>query len=313
MVDDLVEHGLDLTSFYDDYSEVRGAPPYDPRLMLKLLVFGYSNGITSSRELERRCHHDVAFMFLTAQAAPDFVVISRFRKRHVKAFADLFTQALGLCAQAGLVSLGNVALDGSKIRASASRHRAMSYDRMVRAEAELAAEVEALLVDAERTDAAEDAVHGDRRGDELAAELARREGRLAAIRKAKVDLEAEHAQQARVKAEQGAAKQGADQTERAAAGDEAASTAVVPAKAQRSFTDPQSRIMKTSDGSFHYCYNAQTVVDQDSQVILNTKLVASGADSPEHAGGTAGSGRGLGGCGDRRQAQAAARGRGLLQ
>ena len=125
-VDDLVEHGLDLTPFYDDYTEARGAPRYDPRLMLKLLIFGYSNGVTSSRELERRCHHDVAYMFLTAQAAPDFVVISRFRKRHGKAFAALFTQALGLCARAGLVSLGNVALDGSKIRASASRYRAMS-------------------------------------------------------------------------------------------------------------------------------------------------------------------------------------------
>ena len=283
-VDDLVEHGLDLTAFYDDYTEARGAPPYHPRLMLKLLIFGYSNGITSSRELERRCHHDVAFMFLTAQAAPDFVVISRFRKRHRKAFAALFTQALGLCAQAGLVSLGNVALDGSKIRASASRHRAMSYDRMVRAEAELAGEVEALLADAERTDDAEDAVHGDRRGDELPAELARREGRLAAIRKAKADLEAEHAAKARVKAEQAAAKQGADETEQAAAGEQAAGSAVVPAKAQRSFTDPESRIMKTSDGSFHYCYNAQTVVDEHSQVILHTKLVASGADSPELPG-----------------------------
>ena len=283
-VDDLVEHGLDLAPFYDDYTVARGAPPYDPRLMLKLLIFGYSNGITSSRELERRCHHDVAFMFLTAQAAPDFVAISRFRKRHLKAFTALFTQALGLCAQAGLVSLGNVALDGSKIRASASRHRAMSYDRMVRAEGELAAEVEALLADAERTDDAEDAVHGDRRGDELPAELARREGRLAAIRKAKTDLEAEHAAKARAKAEQAAAQRGADQTEQAAAGAQAQAAAVVPPKAQRSFTDPESRIMKTSDGSFHYCYNTQTVVDENSQVILSTKLVASGADCPELPG-----------------------------
>jgi len=283
-VDDLVEHGLDLAPFYDDYTEARGAPPYDPRLMLKLLIFGYSNGVTSSRALERLCHHDVAFMFLTAQAAPDFVAISRFRKRHLKAFTALFTQALGLCAQAGLLSLGNVALDGSKIRASASRHRAMSYDRMVRAEEELAAEVEALLADAERTDDAEDAVHGDRRGDELPAELARREGRLAAIRKAKADLEAEHAAKARVKAEQASAKRGADETEQAAAGDEAEAAAVVPPKAQRSFTDPDARIMKTSDGSFHYCYNAQTVVDEDSQIILNTKLVASGADNPELPG-----------------------------
>jgi transposase len=286
-VDDLVEHGLDLAPFYDDYTQARGAPPYEPRLMVKLLVYGYSNGITSSRELERRCHHDVAFMFLTAQAAPDFVAISRFRKRHLKAFEALFTQALSLCARAGLVSLGKVALDGSKIRASASRHRAMSYDRMVRAEGELAAEVEALLADAERTDAAEDAVHGDRRGDELPAELARRQGRLAAIRKAKTDLEAEHADKARAKAEQAAAKRGADEAERAAAGEQAAATAVVPAKAQRSFTDPDARIMKTSDGSFHYCYNAQTVVDEDNQVILSTTLVPSGADSPELPGALA--------------------------
>ena len=283
-VDDLVEHGLDLSPFYDGYTEARGAPPYDPRLMLKVLIYGYSHGITSSRELERRCQHDVAFMFLTAQAAPDFVVISRFRRRHLQAFEALFTQALGLCAQAGLVSLGHVALDGSKIRASASRHRAMSYDRMVRAEGELAAEVEALLADAERTDAAEDALHGDRRGDELPAELARREGRLAAIGKAKADLEAEYAAKARVKAEQSAAKQGANETEQAAAGEQAAADAVVPPRAQRSFTDPDSRIMKTSDGSFHYCYNAQTVVDENSQVILSTKLVPSGADSPELPG-----------------------------
>ena len=186
-----------------------------------------------------------------------------------------------MCAQAGLVSLGRVALDGSKIRASASRHRAMSYDRMVRAETELAAEVEQLLADAERTDAAEDARYGERRGDELPAELHRREGRLAAIRKAKADLEAEHATKARVKAEQAAAKRGADPTEQAAAGDEAEAAAVVPPKAQRSFTDPDARIMKTSDGSFHYCYNAQTVVDEDSQVILSTTLVPSGADNPE--------------------------------
>ena len=264
-VDDLVEHGLELAPFYDDYTEARGAPPYDPRLMLKLLIYGYSNGITSSRELERRCHHDVAFMFLTAQAAPDFVAISRFRRRHLQAFTALFTQVLGMCAQAGLVSLGKVVLDGSKIRASASRHRAMSYDRMVRAEAELAAEVAALLADAERTDAAEDAVHGDRRGDELPAELARREGRLAAIRKAKADLEAEHAAKARAKAEQAAANRGADEAEQATAGDEAEAAAVVPAKAQRSFTDPEARIMKTSDGSFHYCYNAQHLVDERSK------------------------------------------------
>jgi len=280
-VDALVEDGLDLSSIYDDYTEVRGGPPYDPRLMVKVLIYGYSHGITSSRALERRCHDDIAYGFLTAQQAPDFVAISRFRTRHAEAFKKLFIQSLALCAQAGLVSLGRVALDGSKIRASASRHRAMSYDRMVRAEGELAAEVEVLLADAERLDAAEDAAYGvDRRGDELPAELARREGRLAAIRAAKAALEAERRAKARAAAEQAAAERGADPEQAADAGDVAEVAAVVPAKTQRSFTDPDARIMKTSDGSFHYCYNAQHIVDEHSQVILSWALRPSSADCP---------------------------------
>jgi len=280
-VNDLVEQGLDLGPIYDDYTDVRGGPPYDPRLMVKVLIYGYSHGITSSRALERRCHDDVAFGFLTAQQAPDFVAISRFRTRHAEAFKELFTQSLALCAQAGLVSLGRVALDGSKIRASASRHRAMSYDRMVRAEGELAAEVEALLADAENLDAAEDAAYGaDRRGDELPAELGRREGRLAAIRAGKAALEAEHRATARAQAEQAATERGADPEQTTEAGDVAEAAAVVPVKAQRSFTDPDARIMKTSDGSFHYCYNAQHIVDEHSQVILSWALRPSSADCP---------------------------------
>jgi len=271
-VDDLVEDGLDLSGIYADYTDVRGGPPYDPRLMVKILIYGYSHGITSSRALERRCQDDIAFRFLTAQAAPDFVVINRFRARHGAALKELFTQSLTLCAQAGLVSLGRVALDGTKVRASASRHRAMSYDRMVRAESELAAEVDALLADAERVDAAEDAAYGpERRGDELPAELSRREGRLAAIRKAKAALEAEHAAKARAHAEQAAAEQDQDPEQVTAAGDGAEAAAVVPDRAQRSFTDPDARIMKTSDGSFHYCYK--------SQVVLAAQLGQCGADS----------------------------------
>ena len=280
-VDDLVEHGLDLSEVYADYTEVRGGPPYDPRLMLKVLIYGYSHGVTSSRALERRCHDDIAFRFLTAQAAPDFVAISRFRTRHGAALKALFTQSLSLCAQAGLVSLGRVALDGTKVRAAASRHRAMSYDRMVRAEAELAAEVEALLADAERLDAVEDAAYGpDRRGDELPAELTRREGRLAAIRMAKAALEAEHAAKARAQAEQGAAERDQDPAQVIEAGDAAEAAAVVPGRAQRSFTDPDARIMKTSDGSFHYCFNGQAVVDEKSQVVLAASLRQSGSDAP---------------------------------
>ncbi len=280
-VDALVEDGLDLSPIYDDYTEVRGGPPYDPRLMVKILIYGYSRGITSSRALERRCHDDIAYGFLTAQQAPDFVAISRFRTRHAEAFKVLFTQSLSLCAQAGLVSLGRVALVGSMIRASASRHRAMSYDRMVRAEGELAAEVEALLADAETLDAVEDAAYGpDRRGDELPAELSRREGRLAAIRSAKAALEAEHRAKARAAAEQAATERGQDSALATEAGDVAEAAAVVPVKAQRSFTDPDARIMKTSDGSFHYCFNAQHIVDEHSQVILSWMLRASGADCP---------------------------------
>jgi len=280
-VDDLVEHGLDLSGVYADYTDVRGGPPYDPRLMLKVLIYGYSHGITSSRALERRCQDDVAFRFLTAQAAPDFVAISRFRTRHGAALKELFTQSLTLCAQAGLVSLGRVALDGTKVRASASRHRAMSYDRMVRAESELAGEVEALLADAERIDAAEDAAYGpDRRGDELPVELTRREGRLAAIRKAKAALEAEHAAKARAQAEQEAIDGDQDPGEVVKAGDAAEAAAVVPDRAQRSFTDPDARIMKTSDGSFHYCFNGQAVVDEKSQVVLAASLRQSPADAP---------------------------------
>src|SRR5450756_3172757 len=151
-VDDLVEHGLDLSGVYAGYTDVRGGPPYDPRLMLKVLIYGYSHGITSSRALERRCHDDIAFRFLTAQAAPDFVAISRFRTRHGAVLKALFTQSLTLCAQAGLVSLGRVALDGTKLRAAASRHRAMSYDRMGPKIEELQAQVAAILAEAEAVD-----------------------------------------------------------------------------------------------------------------------------------------------------------------
>ena len=279
-VDDLVEDGLDLSGIYAGYTDVRGGPPYDPRLMVKILIYGYSQGITSSRALERRCQDDIAFRFLTAQAAPDFVVINRFRARHGAALKELFTQSLTLCAQAGLVSLGRVALDGTKVRASASRHRAMSYDRMVRAEGELAAEVDALLADAERVDAAEDAAYGpQRRGDELPAELSRREGRLVAIRAAKAALEAEHAAKARADAQRAAAEQDQDPEQVTAAGDAAEAAALVPDRAQRSFTDPDARIMKTSDGSFHYCFNGQAIVDEESQVVLAAELGQSGADS----------------------------------
>lgn len=237
---------MDLSAIYADSTEVRGAPPFDPRLMLKIVIYGYSHGVTSSRALERRCNDDVAFGLLTAQQSPDLVAINRLRSRHATAFAELFTQSLAFCGRAGLVSLGRVALDGTKVRASASRHRAMSDDRMVRAEAELAAEVAALLADSERLGAAEDAAYGPGRcGDQLPAELAQREERLAAIRAARAAVEAEHAAKARAVAEQTATEQEQDPTQITQAGDAAEASVMVPANAQQSFTDPDARIVKT--------------------------------------------------------------------
>ncbi len=127
---EVVDNLLDLSTIYDSYVESMGAPPYDPSMMLKLLLFAYSTGVTSSREMERRCYVDVAFRWLSANTSPDYRSISRFRRRHLVAVDDLFTQVLTLCAEAGLVKLGRVALDGTKLRASASRHNAMSYDRL---------------------------------------------------------------------------------------------------------------------------------------------------------------------------------------
>jgi transposase len=199
-VSDLVESGtLDLAGIYASYEGECGFPPYDPRLMVKLLVYGYANGVMSSRKLERATYRDVAVRMLCADQHPDYRSIARFRKRHLDALGEMFVQALRLCKQAKLVGLGSLALDGTKLRANASRHKAMSYERMVSKEqrleaeiAELRKDVGALLSEAERVDAEEDERFGaDRRGDELPEELHRRETRLAKIKEAKEALEAE--------------------------------------------------------------------------------------------------------------------------
>ena len=188
---ELVDEHLDLSRIHAAYTEVRGGPPYDPRLMVRILLYGYTTGVRSSRAIERKCTDDVPFRWLAAGAGPDYRAIARFRKRHLSALGHLFVQALALCQAAGMVSLGRVALDGTKLRANASKRKAMSYARMTEKEKILAAEVSALLAEAERIDKAEDKQFGkDRRGDELPAELARRETRLAAISAAKAALEA---------------------------------------------------------------------------------------------------------------------------
>lgn len=275
-VSDLVESGtLDLSAIYAAYEEERGYPPYDPRLMVKLLVYGYANGVVSSRKLERATYRDVAVRMLCADQHPDHRSIARFRARHLEALAELFVQALRLCKQARLVGLGTLALDGTKLRANASRHKAMSYERMVRAEAQLEAEiaairanVRALLEEAEVVDAEEDERFGpDRRGDELPAELQRREQRLARIREAKQALEAEAAGR---EAARRAELEAEGKTPR---GPRDGRDPYAPRpSAQRNFTDPESKIMKTSDGAYHQCYNGQAIVDSTAQVIVAAEL-----------------------------------------
>jgi transposase len=292
LVSELVEDVLDLEPFLAAHTEARGFPPYDPRLMLKLLIYGYTTGVRSSRAIERRCADDVAFRFLAANAAPDFRTIARFRRRHLDALEGLFVEVLKLCGAVGMVRLGRVALDGSKVRANASRRKAMSYKRLRERETALAAEVEAMMADAEATDTAEDAQFGpDGRGDDLEGDLARRESRLVKIRQAKADLEADAARRAGADAARRSwhrnAKGAQSTDERAAAAADAAAEAAERAtpddKAQRNFTDPDSRIMKTSDGSFHYCYNAQAVVDDAHQVIVAARLDNRAADAPAFA------------------------------
>jgi transposase len=213
-VSEVVEDLLDLSPIYASYESASGAPPYDPRMMLKLLVYAYSSGVTSSREIERRCHVDVAFRWLSANVAPDYRSISRYRRRHLSALDPLFLQVLSLCAKAGLVRLGRVALDGTKLDANASRHKAMSYDHIVPKIEQLQGEVDALLAEAEATDRAEDEAYGeDRRGDEIAPELRRRESRLAILREAREAIESEARERAAAKARERAEQAGKPEEE----------------------------------------------------------------------------------------------------
>lgn len=277
-VSEVVDNMLDLGSIYASYTNATGAPPFDPRMMLKLMIYAYSTGVTASREIERRCNIDIAFRWLSANTAPDHRSIARFRRRHLKALDDLFVQVLVLCANAGLIKLGRVALDGTKINASASRHTAMSYGRIVKRIPEVEAEIAALLAEAEAIDAVEDAEFGaDNRGDELPAELRTREGRLAKMREAKAAMEAEAAERAASEAADRARRAGKPDDEVKTDAEAAAKAAEPRPKAQRSFTDPDARMMKTNHG-FGYAYNGQAAADEYSQVILAHYLTQAPTD-----------------------------------
>jgi transposase len=292
---------LDLSPIRAYYErELRGFPPHNPRMMVALLLYAYCVGVPSSRRIERRTHEDIAFRVICANTHPDHKCISEFRRIHLSSLAQLFVQVLKLCKRAGLVKLGHVALDGTKVEANASKHKAMSYERMKKEEAELEKKVAELLKAAESTDAQEDGQYGkDRRGDELPKDLQRAQDRLDRIRALKAQLEAEAREQA--EAERAAATEEAQlaaalteiENVRAAHADEERSdddeppppagggapepmpTHQVPVdgqgtptpKAQRNFTDADSRIMKTGDG-YVQGYNAQIVVDDAHQIIV---------------------------------------------
>lgn len=268
-VRDTVRESLDLSAILDTYTEERGFPPYDPTMMTALLLYGYTQGIYSSRRIARACEERVDFMALTALQKPDFRTVSDFRKRHLKALGELFVQVLNLCRQAGLVKLGHVALDGTKIRANASKHKAMSYKRMQKAERELAAEVKAWFEKAEAVDTQEDEQFGtDQRGDELPDWVVNKQQRLAKIREAKAALEAEAQRRDPPPPDPDKPRRGRPRKHPAG---------VPKPEAQRNFTDPDSRIMKTSEG-FQQCYNAQAAVDAGSQVIVACGLTQSATD-----------------------------------
>ncbi|MFH8387795.1 IS1182 family transposase [Kitasatospora sp. NPDC018058] len=291
-VADLVDEVLDLSPVLADYTEKRGFPPYDPRLMVRLLIYGYTTGVRSSRAIERRCVDDVAFRFLAAGQAPDYRSIARFRRRHLDALADLFLQSLHLAQKLSMVKMGRVALDGTKLEANASKHKAMSYGRLVDKEekveaeiAELEAKARALLADAEHVDAAEDQIYGvDGKDTDLPAELDRREKRLARLQAARARIEAEAADKARRHAEDKERRRqvragAGDEQAVADAGEKAAKTARPKPKAQANFTDPDSRIMKNSDGAYIQAYNAQAVVDEQHQVITAADVTCNASDA----------------------------------
>jgi len=262
---------LDLGQFYAPYEhETRGAPPFDPAMMVCLLLYAYCVGVFSSRKIALACERNLAFLAIVGQERPDFRTISDFRKLHLEAFKDVFVHVVRLAAEAGLVKLGNVATDGTKIQGNASRHKAMSYGYMQKEVERVREDIEALVTQAYQQDEAEDAVLGSRRGDELPAELARREERLVRIEAAMRRLEA------RAKAEADAERQrrAAADAERQRTGTKRRGKAPQPVqetpddKAQSNFTDPELHIMRTNNKGWEYCGNAQASVDGACQIIL---------------------------------------------
>lgn len=278
----LVREELDLSAIAGSYRSVLGQPPFDPRLMTALLLHGYASGIYSSRRIARAAVERADFMMIVAGDAPDFRTISEFRKRHLPALAALFVQVLKLAEKAGLVKLGHVALDGTKIKANASKHKAMSYARMKKREAELAVEVDRWLKAAAAADAEEDKLYGSKRGDEMPEWVADKQQRLEKIRAAKAELEAE----AKAAAEEEMRRRAEAEDKRKVEGRKKNGRTPAPpkqepdGKAQRNFTDPESRILLTKDG-YIQGYNAQAAVDATAQIIVAHGLTPSMSDQDQ--------------------------------
>ncbi len=282
---------LDLSAIRSVYEarDDRGRAGFDPRMMVALLVYAYCIGKPSSRKIERATYEDVAFRVLSGDQHPDHDCVAAFRKEHLTALAALFVQVLKLCQQAGRVKLGHIAIDGSKVKANASKHKAMSYERMTETEKRLEQEVAELLARAEHADTQEDAEYGKgRRGDELPKELARRESRLAKIREAKAALEAEAQAKADAKAEQAKAQEPPSEAGTGPTPPEDPPPKVPDPeaakpnpKAQRNFTDPESRIMPdgANKGAFVQAYNVQIAVDAEAQIIVAADVVQATNDA----------------------------------
>jgi transposase len=256
---------LDLSAMHAVYEkEMRGRPPYDPRLMTKLLVYGYCTGVFSSRRIQKRLQEDIPFKVLAAGNEPDFRTISDFRKIHIETLQGLFEQVLAMALECGSIKLGRVSLDGTKMKANASKHKAMSYGRMNEKQQQLKEEVKQLLEQAAAADSEEDGQYGNKRGDELPEELQRRESRLAKIKEAKKVIE----QRARDKA--AAEGKSAEEVKLAKPGD----------KDQYNFTDPESRIMKGGDG-FVQGYNAQAAVEPTLLLIVGQSVTEESNDKKQ--------------------------------
>jgi transposase len=275
---------LDLRCFYAPYEdERRGAPPFDPAMMVCLLLYAYCVGVYSSRKIATACERNLAFLAIVGHDRPDFRTVSDFRKLHLGTFADTFTQVLRLAKEAGLVKLGVLATDGTKLAGNASRHKAMSYGYMTKEVERLRAEIAALLQQAQEQDTADDAALGSRRGDELPDELQRREGRLATIQAAQQRLE----EQARAEAEAERHQRQEAEAERQRTGQKRRGQEPAPidetpdAKAQTNFTDPELKIMKTNNKGWDYCGNAQAVVDGACQIIVACDVTAASNDKEQ--------------------------------